>query len=80
MNEAALMKKKLSTVGNSLALIIDRPILDLLGIDAETELDIKTDGKGLSISPVRKGQKERVAESTKKMLKAHDKTLRKLAE
>jgi len=74
------MKKKLSTVGNSLALIIDRPILDLLGIDAETELDIKTDGKGLSISPVRKGQKERVAESTKKMLKAHDKTLRKLAE
>jgi antitoxin component of MazEF toxin-antitoxin module len=74
------MKKKLATVGNSLALIIDRPILDLLGIDAETELDIKTDGKGLSIKPVRKTHRESVAESSKKMMKAHDKTLRKLAE
>ena len=74
------MKKKLTTVGNSLALIIDRPILDLLGIDAETELDIKTDGKGLSIKPARKSRGERVEESTKKMMKAHEKTLCKLAE
>ena len=74
------MKKKLCTVGNSLALIIDRPILDLLGIDADTELDIKTDGKGLTINPVRKSRKERVAESTEKMMKVHEKTLRKLAE
>ena len=74
------MKKKLSTVGNSLALIIDRPILDLLGIDAETELDISTDGKGLNIRPVGKGHKTRVTESTEKMMKAHEKTLRKLAE
>lgn len=74
------MKKRLSTLGNSLALIIDRPILDLLGIDAETELDIKTDGKGLTIKPVRKSHKSRVAEATEKMMKVHDKTLRKLAE
>ena len=74
------MKKKLSSVGNSLALIIDKPILDLLGIDKETELDIKTDGKGLVINPVGKSHIERVAEATKKMMKIHDKTLRKLAE
>ena len=74
------MKKKLSAVGNSIALIIDRPILDLLGIDAETELDITTDGKGLNISPVRKNNKARVAASTEKMMKTHQKTLRKLAE
>ncbi len=74
------MKKKLSAVGNSLALIIDRPILDLLGIDADTELDISTDGKGLNIKPVRKNHRARVAESTEKMMKTHEKTLRKLAE
>ncbi|MFA6448551.1 MAG: AbrB/MazE/SpoVT family DNA-binding domain-containing protein [bacterium] len=74
------MKKKLTTVGNSLALIIDRPILDLLDIDAETELDIRTDGKGLNITPVRKSHKMRVAEATEKMIKTHEKTLRKLAE
>ena len=74
------MKKKLSAVGNSLALIIDRPILELLGINAETELDIKTDGKGLTIKPIRKSHRARVAESTNKMMKIHDKTLRKLAE
>ena len=74
------MKKKLTTVGNSLALIIDRPILELLGIDAETELDIRTDGKGLNIRPVRKSHRASVAAATEKMMKTHEKTLCKLAE
>ena len=45
------MLKKLTRHGNSLALVIDRPILDLLGIDADTPLHITTDGKGLHIEP-----------------------------
>jgi antitoxin component of MazEF toxin-antitoxin module len=36
--------QKLTRHGNSLALIIDRPILELLKIDPDTELDISTDG------------------------------------
>jgi len=44
--------KKLTKHGNSLALIIDRPILDLLKIDPETPLDISTDGKRLIVAPV----------------------------
>lgn len=47
------MNKQLTRHGNSLALIIDRPILDLLKIDADTPLDITTDGANLVISPVR---------------------------
>ena len=43
------MLKKLTKHGNSLALIIDRPILDLLKIDADTPLDISTDGQRLII-------------------------------
>lgn len=45
------MVKKLTKHGNSLALVIDRPILELLKIDAETPLDISTDGARLVIEP-----------------------------
>src|SRR5689334_4755700 len=46
------MIKTLRPVGNSLGLIIDRPILELLGIDQRTRLRIRTDGKVLTIEPV----------------------------
>jgi len=42
--------KKLTKHGNSLALVIDRGVLDLLDIDAETPLSIKTDGKCLIVT------------------------------
>ena len=45
------MVKKLTKHENSLALVIDRPILDLLKIDAETPLDISTDGQRLIVAP-----------------------------
>ena len=43
------MIKKLTKHGNSFALIIDRPILDLLNIDPDTPLDISTNGKQLIV-------------------------------
>ena len=49
------MIKTLRPVGNSLGLIIDRPILELLGIDRQTQLHLKTDGKILYIEPVGRG-------------------------
>ena len=45
------MTKTLTKHGNSLALVIDKPILDLLGVTAETALKITTDGRRLVISP-----------------------------
>lgn len=47
------MIKKLSAVGNSLGLIIDRPILELLDITKDTLLEVKTDGEALIIRPAR---------------------------
>jgi antitoxin component of MazEF toxin-antitoxin module len=44
------MVKKLTKHGNSLALVIDRPILDLLRIEPDTPLDVGTDGQRLIIS------------------------------
>jgi hypothetical protein len=46
------MPKKLTRHGNSLALVIDRPILDLLKIDPETPLDGITYGKHVIVTPV----------------------------
>lgn len=73
------MIKKLSAVGNSLGLIIERPILDLLNITKDTALEVKTDGEALIIRPVKLDAKSRIRESTKRMMTAHDGTLRKLA-
>lgn len=46
------MHKKLTRTGDSLALVLDRSLLDQLGIDADTTLEISTDGRVLVVSPV----------------------------
>ena len=73
------MIKKLSSVGNSLGLIIDRPILELLNIDRDTPLEVRTDGEALIIRPARLNKKERVRAATKRLMATHHATLRKLA-
>jgi len=73
------MVKTLTAIGNSLGLIIDRPILDLLRIDRETRLELRTDGEALIIRPVREDPKRRVRRAAKRVMDAHDDALRKLA-
>lgn len=47
------MIKKLVRHGNSLALVLDKPVLELLKISEDTPLEIGTpDGKTLHIRPV----------------------------
>ncbi len=47
------MIKKLIRHGNSMALVIERGVLDLLQIDDDTLLEITTDGNALLVTPVR---------------------------
>jgi len=47
------MVKKLTKHGNSLALVIERPILDLLGAKPDTPFDLTTDGEVLVLTPVK---------------------------
>ena len=72
------MKKKLSAIGNSLGLVIEKPILELLEIDRETELEMTTDGRRLIVEPVR-ARRERVLSSARTVMDAHRETFRKLA-
>ena len=73
------MIKNLTAVGNSLGLIIERPILDLLDIDKETPLEVRTDGEALIIRPQRRTRSARLKAAAKRMMQVHDDTLRKLA-
>lgn len=75
------MIKTLTAHGNSAALIIDKPILELLNINNTTPLKLVTDGKSLIISPVREpDREERLQASLQKVNTNHGDTLRKLGE
>lgn len=45
------MQKRLSVLGNSLAIVIDKPIRKLLGIGRDTILQVSTDGRRILIEP-----------------------------
>jgi len=71
-----IMIKKLSKYGNSYAIIIDKPILELLNITHDTGLKIKTDGKKIIIEPVKNVTLEKLY---KKNARKYASDLKKLA-
>ena len=75
------MIKKLTKHGNSMALVIDRAVLDLLKIDSDTPLDISTDGEVLVIAPVRDARRQKKFKAAlDKANRRYGRTLKKLAE
>ena len=75
------MIKRLTKHGNSLALVIDRGVLDLLEIDADTPLSLTTDGRCLVIAPVRDAKRrEAFRAALAEVKKRHGRALKKLAE
>jgi len=59
------MTKKLTRHGNSLALIIDKPLLQLLKITDKTNLKLSIEGNALIIRPASKEDKKSKAEIKK---------------
>jgi len=45
------MLKRLTTIGNSIALVIDKPIRERLGIGRNTVVALSTNGKSLIVEP-----------------------------
>ena len=75
------MIKNLVTIGNSLGIIIEKPILDLLRIERDTPLNVRTDGDRLIIEPLAKEERAALLKSAvSRVIKNHDETLRKLAQ
>jgi antitoxin component of MazEF toxin-antitoxin module len=47
------MLKRLTRTGNSLALVLDKPLLEAAHIDEDTPLEVSTNGDVIVISPAR---------------------------
>ena len=71
------MIKKLSKYGNSFALLIDKPILELLNISETTSLRVKTDGNRLIIEPLRKTNDKSAVKEEEKLQKLYDSLVKK---
>lgn len=75
------MVKHLTQHGHSAALIIDKPVLELLHITAKTPLELTTDGKNLIISPLRNAKRaSQFRTALRAVNRRHAKTLKALAE
>ena len=73
------MVKKLSAIGGALGVVIEAPILEMLQIGPDTELDVVTDGERVVITPLRSSRVRRLDETATRVMDAHDEALRKLA-
>lgn len=75
------MVKTLIKHGNSLALVIDKPILEMLQVTPDTPLELTTNGESLLVSPVRdKARQKRLRKSLDKINRKYGDDLRRLAE
>lgn len=75
------MVKKLIQHGNSVALIIDKPIMELLKITDETTFELSTDGRNLILSPqIEQTGENDILLSLQKINKKHGSVLKKLGE
>jgi antitoxin component of MazEF toxin-antitoxin module len=74
------MIKTLTKIGNSMGLIIERPILELLNIDRDTKLEVRTDGEGLIIRPVREDRDARIRAAAERVAETQAEAFEKLAQ
>lgn len=74
------MQKRLTRIGSSLGIIIDKPILDLLRITKDTPLEISTDGDRLILKPIRFADDDAARAAYTRVANRHRQSLKKLAE
>ena len=74
------MIKKLTKHGNSAALVIDKPILSLLGATAGSSFEVRTDGDSLILTPVRDEKREKLLnEAFEENVRRYKKTFKALS-
>lgn len=75
------MIKHLTKTGNSLALVLDRPLLEATNISLETELEVSTNGDVIVITPVRsKARNEKLRAGMEAINARYAGVFRRLAE
>ena len=75
------MTKTLTKHGNSWALVIEKPIMEILKIEPTTPLEISTNGQFLVVGPApTEERKARFKAAHEAVMKRHAKAFKKLAE
>lgn len=75
------MIKTLKTHGNSMALVIEKPMMEALGITEETPLQVTVNGNALVVTPAKVGVgPERMKAITKELRKRYGPMLKRLAD
>ena len=76
------MIKKLTRHGNSWALVIDKPILDLLKLDPEAPVQLSTNGQRLVVeaAALENNHTAKVKAASERIHKRHAGAFKKLAE
>lgn len=69
-----MLVKTLTRLGNSSALVIDRTLMNLMGIDPETPLKVTVEGRKLTVEPL--SDKERAKQFTAAMTRTGRKNAR----
>jgi antitoxin component of MazEF toxin-antitoxin module len=75
------MSKRLVRAGNSLALVLDKPLLRKTKIDSRTRLEVSTDGDVIVVTPVRsKRRQERIKRAVARLDREYGGVFKRLAE
>ena len=74
------MKAKIKRIDEGLALVLEQPLVDELGLDDGTEVELSTNGESFVVTPVRDAHRERLfRESAEKVLEKHAGLFRRLS-
>jgi antitoxin MazE len=74
------MVKQLTRTGNSLALVLPKAILELMGLDETTPVKLEMDGKELRVVAADKADREKFLRGVSRSHKKFANAYRKLAE
>lgn len=75
-----MLTKRLTKIGNSRAIIIDKPVLDVLGIEDDTEIQLVMENGALVLRPAPVTERQmKFRTAQKRIVEKHGETFRKLA-
>ena len=74
------LTKRISPIGNSAGLTFDRPILRQVGWEMGTEVELRVEGETIILTKHRNATSDELANSAKRMIARHRRSLEKLSE
>lgn len=75
------MIKKLTRTGNSVAVVLDKPILEAIGLEEDAEVEVSTNGQLIIIVPTRDpGRMRKFLKSAEKINRQYAGLFKRLSE